>query len=471
MEEINESILTGYPNVITYECTKTIINQMENCICKLKIGNEQGTGFFCKIPFPNREKMLPVFITNNHLINQDLLNEKNAKVSIKIKSEKNVKELSLINKKYYTNEKYDTTIIEIKEEDEIKNFMELDEKIIEDILDNNNNNPEYLDKTIYIIQYPEGELSVSYGVLDKITHDKVFNFHHKCSTRGGSSGSPILSINNNKIIGIHKKGGNKLYNKGTFLNYPIKEFIQKYSKNINYKIEINNNISKEDEILKIQNFQAKKSICSIKWYRKKTIIDVAFTGFLCKIPLNNSEIIPVLISDFNYFSGRDFFEKKEDLEIIFNNGKESMKIKYDPNRIIGHTKDIVIIELKTEDLKSPNRPFKNLDYFLELDKEAMNPKDFKKNYINKDSYILKYVKEKYEISNGEISEIEENGRIIHYIDSGEGSGGSPILNKNTFKVFGMHQGCIRSHREQKLGWMLYHCINEFLKNNNFSKYK
>ena len=41
----------------------------------------------------------------------------------------------------------------------------------------------------------------------------------------GSSGSPILNINNNKIIGIHKEG-TKQYNKGTFLNYPIKEFIK-----------------------------------------------------------------------------------------------------------------------------------------------------------------------------------------------------------------------------------------------------
>ena len=31
----------------------------------------------------------------------------------------------------------------------------------------------------------------------------------------------------NKIIGIHKKGYNMNNNEGTFLNYPIKEFIAK----------------------------------------------------------------------------------------------------------------------------------------------------------------------------------------------------------------------------------------------------
>ena len=54
--------------------------------------------------------------------------------------------------------------------------------------------------------------------------DKPYNFNHKCNTKVGSSGSPILSLNN-KVIGIHKKG-TKLNNIGTFLNYLIKDFIQ-----------------------------------------------------------------------------------------------------------------------------------------------------------------------------------------------------------------------------------------------------
>ena len=73
MKEIEESILTGYPNVISYECTKKIIEQMEKYICKIKIGQKQGTGFFCKIPFPDKNHMLPVFITNYHVINEQEL--------------------------------------------------------------------------------------------------------------------------------------------------------------------------------------------------------------------------------------------------------------------------------------------------------------------------------------------------------------------------------------------------------------
>ncbi len=61
MEIKKESLLTGMPNVISFECTRKIIEQMEKTICKIKIGEMQGTGFFCKIPFPNKNNMLNVF--------------------------------------------------------------------------------------------------------------------------------------------------------------------------------------------------------------------------------------------------------------------------------------------------------------------------------------------------------------------------------------------------------------------------
>ena len=51
-----------------------------------------------------------------------------------------------------------------------------------------NKNKEYIDKTIYIIQYPENELSVSYGILNEIYEFEKYNFNHRCSTKCGSSG-------------------------------------------------------------------------------------------------------------------------------------------------------------------------------------------------------------------------------------------------------------------------------------------
>ena len=119
-------------------------------------------------------------------------------MKLDIEKEEDLKEIILNkNRMKYTNKEYDITIIEIKPEDNINNYLELDENIINDLVNNINKNKGYINKTIYIIQYPEGELSVSYGILDKIYEDKKYNFNHKCSTKGGSSGSPILNINKN----------------------------------------------------------------------------------------------------------------------------------------------------------------------------------------------------------------------------------------------------------------------------------
>ena len=60
-------ILKGFPNILSYECSKKLIEQMEKNICKIRIGEEQATGFFCKIPFPDRNNMLPVLITAGYL--------------------------------------------------------------------------------------------------------------------------------------------------------------------------------------------------------------------------------------------------------------------------------------------------------------------------------------------------------------------------------------------------------------------
>ncbi len=92
-------------------------------------------------------------------------------------------------------------------------------------------------------------MSVSYGILDNIYEDKKYNFNHKWSTECGASGSPILNINN-KLIGIHIERLNK-YNKGTFLDYAIKEFIQNElllkEFNTKYKLSITDtNITKLD---------------------------------------------------------------------------------------------------------------------------------------------------------------------------------------------------------------------------------
>ena len=143
--------------------------------------------------------------------------------------------------------KNDTTIIEIKEDDNISNinYLQLEDTIINDIINEKDYNCiDNIDSTVYIIHYPDGKLSVSYGILYDVVKDddnEKFNFLHRCNTNYGSSGSPVLN-EKNKVIGIHKE--NYVYHNfkgGTFLNYPIKEFIEKnydYTKNLGKNIKM-----------------------------------------------------------------------------------------------------------------------------------------------------------------------------------------------------------------------------------------
>ena len=214
-------------SLITLACAEKIVEQMKKNICQIRVENTQGTGFFCKIPYPDMNNMLPVLITNNHVINEELLIN-NAKIFISIQEDENIKEMRLDNKIKYTNRDYDVTIIEVKEEDNIKSYLELDDTLVKSVLTNDNLNKSYIKESIYIMGYIKGELAESSGLLDNIYEDKNYLLVHDCMTGLGAAGAPILNVRNNKVIGIHhstishsnKKG------RGTFLNFPIKEFIK-----------------------------------------------------------------------------------------------------------------------------------------------------------------------------------------------------------------------------------------------------
>ena len=121
----------------------------------------KGTGFFCKIPVENGR--VPVLMTNYHLIDEEILKKKNIYVT-KNDDPKKINIMIDDNRKIYTNEKYDTTRIEIKpEKDKINYFLELDEEIFQENLSK---------ESIYILQYPknldEQKAAVSYGIFNKI---------------------------------------------------------------------------------------------------------------------------------------------------------------------------------------------------------------------------------------------------------------------------------------------------------------
>ena len=68
---IKESLIENQPIPVDIEGIKIILSQMENCICKIYQNERKGTGFFCKIPFPDKNNLLNVLITNNHILNKE----------------------------------------------------------------------------------------------------------------------------------------------------------------------------------------------------------------------------------------------------------------------------------------------------------------------------------------------------------------------------------------------------------------
>ena len=61
----------------------------------------------------------------------------------------------------------------------------------------------YKNESIYILNYMNGDkILVSYGLISEVHEEN--GIYHKCNTDKGSSGSSILSLKNNKLIGIHR---------------------------------------------------------------------------------------------------------------------------------------------------------------------------------------------------------------------------------------------------------------------------
>ena len=216
-------------SLINLPCAEKIVDQMKNNVCKIKIENVQGTGFFCKIPFPNNSNCLNVLFTCNHIINNNLLNKKDVKIFLSIKNDSNKMELNLNNRIKYTNQEYDTTIIELKEGDNITNYLELDDFLLKGIYSDEIKNEIFIGQSVYIIEYVQGELSVSSDKINNIPISEKYIFAHQCRTGNGAAGSPILNVKNNKVIGIHHSVRHNMnYGFATFLNYVIKDFIRIY---------------------------------------------------------------------------------------------------------------------------------------------------------------------------------------------------------------------------------------------------
>ena len=204
---------------------------------------------------------------------------------------------------------------------------------------------------------------------------------------------------------------------------------------------------KKQEILKIYE-QMDKCVCLI------TLGNGMGTGFFCFIPFKNErQYLPVLVTS-GHIINDDMVKENNIICISFLDKKEIRNIEL-KNRLIYTNKeyDVTIIEVKPILDKISN--------FLELDEKLFN--ENKECMFDKQSiYVLQYPHgEGPSVSFGIIKNIKNN-EIIHNCWTSSGSAGGPILCMTTFKVIGLHQGCILKY-QHKIGKFLDNPINEFQK--------
>ena len=198
------------------------LKKVSKSICKLIIKNDKeewtGTGFFMSIKFEN-EALINCLITNNHIIDKNI-----SKNHIQLQIGDNIKDFNIGKKRYikYFEKPIDFTIIEILNNDEfIKdvNFLSYDLNYIKYGYNY------YLNKEIFILQHPYGE--EMYSAIGKIININNFEFEHNAGTCPGSSGSAVIQVENNCVIGIHKAIKNTSGNKiGSFIGEVFKGLVK-----------------------------------------------------------------------------------------------------------------------------------------------------------------------------------------------------------------------------------------------------
>ena len=196
---------------------------------KIELDNDKGvaSGFFLKLERNNKE--FYCLMTNAHVITKEMITNQE---KIKIKYDNETKEINLeLNEKEriifcFMDFGIDITIIEIIPKDGIKDktyFLNPN---------TDNNYEEFIGKNIQIIQFPDGKkLSKSEQKITERFTKIDYMFYHNASTIEGSSGSPIILKDDDKVLGIHKGGiRGKKKNVGIFIGI-ILDVIKEYKRN------------------------------------------------------------------------------------------------------------------------------------------------------------------------------------------------------------------------------------------------
>ena len=187
---------------------KKIMNYgYEESVCKIEIENQNeegdnlmGTGFFCKIP--SKDKIF--FITCYHNLEKifeklkkltlkfDYLTEENWEKTLEFDLEK--ERIKILNKDS------DFVAIEILEDDNIHDYITADES--------SSNKIDFENKKMFICHFPKDKdkiirLKFSLGLINGISK-KNSMMKYSGWTSYGTAGAPIISVENQELIAIHK---------------------------------------------------------------------------------------------------------------------------------------------------------------------------------------------------------------------------------------------------------------------------
>ena len=238
----------GADNVEEFSKPLTDSN-FEKSIITIENEGRKGSGFLCKIHIPQTKKTLPVLITSIDLIGKKEI-ETPKKININLDNNTYVLNTNEKRKTFINEDKYKISIIEIKDEDNLRNdFFEIEED--ENIIIAGN---------LGIIVNNEKEKSLECFICKlKSIDENGYNieYENKAKNENDIIGNPIINLKNNKILGIQNSQG-----KGILLMNAIKEFNEK-------------NMNKEKEKANIF-----KSFKSVKTVKSTIRIDVALVAFL-----------------------------------------------------------------------------------------------------------------------------------------------------------------------------------------------
>ena len=270
--DIKNEVYIGKAKAIKLKTLNEIARAIVKIIITFKNEIFCGTGFFMEFP---KNKIINCLISNEHIISEEIID---SRIPITIELENKKQYIMKLDKRFIKSFKspIDITLIEVLDCDLFKKevkFLKIDFNYLHGY-------KEYIGKNVFILQHMKGDdTQCSIG---KIIGTKNFEFEHNVDTDLGSSGSPVILIENLNVIGIHKGGSkNRKVNCGAFISILFSEIGDIPSRSKEVIIYNNDNLKNENnnELINVKNNINKKEDEN----KNELIMRYKINNFLIKI--------------------------------------------------------------------------------------------------------------------------------------------------------------------------------------------